>query len=256
MALARGNDRLIIMIRQGISDSPSRSIEGSLYVLLLAIVGRFNTTLTRQTQFRDMFNLIKGAQITNVKQFVAGLPEDVRLGDVIDGTTKAAIETAKMFEAVNKILVQVSKNDTSNHRFYAKITAEIEAGQIKSFGQLCELLPNFIVDNNEEMRNARCSFRSARDSQTRTVIDFQIRAAAEIAEDVRYTKYGTVKNVTLRTLKTMVGDFAEPELMDCWWTLRDSARADKYTSTSNFLASMPEALYKKAHQLVVNILPQ
>ena len=101
MAFARSNDRLIAMILQGITDSESRSIEGSLYVLLLACVRRFNTSLARQTQFRDMFNLIKGQAIGSVKAFVAAVPEDVRLD---------AVNDERNFEASFKAIKECGKH--------------------------------------------------------------------------------------------------------------------------------------------------
>ena len=196
MAFARSNDRLIAMILQGITDSESRSIEGSLYVLLLACVRRFNTSLARQTQFRDMFNLIKGQAIGSVKAFVAALPEDVRLDAVNDESTKSVIEMAKMITAVEKILAQVPKQDTGNVGFYTRLKTEIEQGKITNFGELCERLPSFIVDHNEEMRQARHGFRNARDSKTTAITEFKNRAQTEIKLDIATTASGTSPSPT------------------------------------------------------------
>lgn len=171
-------------------------------------------------------------------------------------TTDATIaaEVARMLVTINRIRHQVSAD---NIGFYDRLKAEIENGQIGSFGELCERLPNFIVDQSDEMRSARHAFRYVRDSREAAVAEFKSRSKAEIKVDIQATNHGSLPNIFLRVLRDMINDFAgDPAWFDAWITLRDSARLQRYPKVDTFLASVPEPLRSKAGQQIVNILPQ
>lgn len=255
-ALVRARDKLVEQIRLEIKTLPDRSIQGSLYVLLIAICVNRTTTLKRLAEFRDLYNMIRGNGITTVRQLATALPVDVLLDEVIcaDPETKPAVEVMKMLGTVAKLRGLVNQLDTGNLEFYDRLKGEIEEGKITSFGQLCDRLPTFLVDLDSDMRRARNSFRDERDAQRNIIVNFQAKAAAEIKEELTFTKRGTLKHVFLRVLQSMIGDFAEPELMNAWTTLRDSARSDQYTSIGSFLASVPDQLRHKANELTASAI--
>lgn len=248
-ALMRRRDKLVEIIRNDLKECSSRSIQGSLYLLLIAVTMRFTNTLKRLAEFRDLYGLIKGCEIDSVKKFATALPTDVTLDEVIDDDTKSAIELAKMLGKVAQLRSLVAKTDAGNLEFYDRLRGEIEAGKINSFGALCDRLPTFIVDLDDDMRRARNHFRDERDAQRTVIINFQTKANADVKQDISFTTFGTVKNAILRVLRQMIGDFAEPALIPAWQQLRKKCNNNEYTSIGSFLADVPEQLRHKANQL-------
>jgi hypothetical protein len=254
-ALVRARDKLVGQIRKELESTPRRSIQGSLYVLLIAIANARTTTLKRQAQFRDLFNLIKGEEIDSVKKFAEALPMDVKLDEVIDGSTKSAIEVAKMLSTIAKIRESVRPTDHVNLEFYDRLKQQVENGAITEFGALCDRLPEFIV--SEEMRRARSNYREDRELKQTAIANFRTKAMAQVKEDISFTAFGTVQNLVLKVLRDLVDDFCEPaELMESWKTLRDSAKVNRYTTVDNFLASLPQQLRAKATTIVATNLAQ
>jgi hypothetical protein len=256
-ALIRAKDKLLSQIRGELKLTASGSVQGSLYVMLVAIVGRYTTTLARHRDLRDVFFLIKGGEIESVPKFVVALSGTIQPQELAGTAADPSfIATVKMVDVVDKIRRRVSPTDTANLEFYDRLRDEINSGKIASFGELCDRLPTFIVELDDDMRQARHGYHIARDAKATAIHEFKVKYGEEIKLDLTATTFGTLPNILLRVLRTMINDFAEPAYFDAWVTLRDSVRSQRYTSAAVFLAGVPEPLRSKANQSIINILPQ